>query len=106
MKARSISERLFSIRMAVKRVPSTRVPEAPSGLAGLARQRYEAVGEAHVRRERGDDREPLPHELGVDEHPVRLAVDVGEQAAVAVALLDVAQEAHRAAGQQVLGERA
>ena len=51
----------------------------------------------HVGRDREGARVAVAHQLRVDEGAVGLAVDVGQQAPVAVALLDIADEAHAAA---------
>ena len=75
-------------------------PEAPPALAGVAGRGHELVGVRDVGRDRERDRVALAHEREVDEQVVVRPVDVGEQAAVAVARLDVADQANRGALRQ------
>ncbi|HZH24715.1 MAG TPA: hypothetical protein VEY49_07420 [Solirubrobacteraceae bacterium] len=83
--------------------PRARCPEAVAVASGGAGQLPEAPLEAHVRRHHERHGVAGPQQLGVDERATR--THVGQQAAVAVALLDVELEHDVAVADEALVER-
>src|SRR5262249_53510539 len=73
---------------------SAGAPKASAGLARGAGQARELGGVRDVRRDGQRARVAVADELRVDEGAVALAVDVGEEPPVAIAVLDVADEPH------------